>query len=330
LEPRPRICASTSSASASPGFALHARLVDARIGQRDRTRRVLLGLARAHTRRDLSDPLDLAVSLFGHRLDLIGGDIAGHDEDRVVGGVEAAVEGERLVAIELLDLVMPADDGTAVGVVEIERGFHLLIQPGAGIVGNPHIVFFEYDVAFRLHHVVGEHQSRHTVGLEFHQRLQLLARRALEVAGIVARRERVLLPADGSDDLREQPLRVLLGALEHQMFEEMGEARFAGRFVGGANPVPDHVGDDGRAVVGDDDDFEPVSEREMGDVGPGRRRGRRQPCERQSGGRKNETSQVMRHERASRLYRPVIGPGTATRRRKQPAPGLAAVDQFPS
>ena len=44
----------------------------------------------------------------------------------------------------------------------------------------------------------------------------------------------------------------------------MGEAGLAGRLVGGADPVPDHVGDDRRPAVGDHDHFEPVGEGEVG------------------------------------------------------------------
>ena len=47
------------------------------------------------------------------------------------------------------------------------------------------------------------------------------------------------------------------------MFEEMRDAGLAGRLVGRADPVPDHVGDDRRAVVRDDHDFEAVGEREV-------------------------------------------------------------------
>ena len=90
---------------------------------------------------------------------------------------------------------------------------------------------------------------------------------ALEVAGVVAGGEGVLLAADGGDHLREPPVRILRRALEHQVFEEMREAGFARRLVGGADPIPDHVGDDRRAVVGDDHDFEAVGEREMRDIG---------------------------------------------------------------
>ena len=42
------------------------------------------------------------------------------------------------------------------------------------------------------------------------------------------------------------------------MLEEMRDAGLAGRIVGGAVAVPDHVGDDGGAPVGDDDDGQPV------------------------------------------------------------------------
>ena len=64
------------------------------------------------------------------------------------------------------------------------------------------------------------------------------------------------------------PGRILRGALEHQVFEEMREAGLARRLVGGADLVPDHVGDDRRAAVRDHHDLQPVGEREVGDVGP--------------------------------------------------------------
>src|SRR5262245_862488 len=47
----------------------------------------------------------------------------------------------------------------------------------------------------------------------------------------------------------------------------MGEPRLARRRVGGADLVPDHMGDHRRAVVGNDDDFETVRQREIADLG---------------------------------------------------------------
>ena len=50
------------------------------------------------------------------------------------------------------------------------------------------------------------------------------------------------------------------------MFEEMREAGLARRLVGGADLVPDHVGDDRRAAVRNDDEFEAVLERVVRNV----------------------------------------------------------------
>ena len=42
------------------------------------------------------------------------------------------------------------------------------------------------------------------------------------------------------------------------MFEEMRETGFAGRLVSRTHLVPDHMGDDRRAMIGHDDDFKAV------------------------------------------------------------------------
>ena len=64
------------------------------------------------------------------------------------------------------------------------------------------------------------------------------------------------------------------GALEHQMLEEMRQARLAGRAVGGADLVPDPVGDHRRAVVGHHHHLHAVVEREASRDGTRRRRPR--------------------------------------------------------
>src|SRR5579864_698171 len=55
------------------------------------------------------------------------------------------------------------------------------------------------------------------------------------------------------------------------MFEEMRQAGLAGRLVGGADLVPDHVGDDRGAMIGDHHDFKPIVELEIADRGRGLR-----------------------------------------------------------
>ena len=74
-------------------------------------------------------------------------------------------------------------------------------------------------------------------------------------------------PPTSETNSENSPLGWLLGALEHQVFEEMGDARLARRIVGRAVAIPDHMGDDRRAMVGNDDDVEAVGEGEMRDLG---------------------------------------------------------------
>jgi hypothetical protein len=231
------------------------------------TRRLLHRFLRAKPRLDLGKARHLAVGLFGQGANLVGGHVAGHHQDRIVWRVEAAIELERAFAVELFDFMPPADHRPAIGVVQVERGIHLFAQPRRGIVGDPHVLLFQHDVELGPHHVVGERQPGHPVGLEFHHGLELVARHPLEITGVVGRGECVLLAADGGNDLGEAPGRVLVRALEHQMFEEMGKPRFARRLVGGADLVPDHMGHDRRAVIGNDDHLETVGQGEMADLG---------------------------------------------------------------
>ena len=66
-------------------IAAQTRLGDARISQRHGARRLLHRLLRPNARLDLGDAGNLAVNLLRQRADLLGRDVAGHDEDGVVG-----------------------------------------------------------------------------------------------------------------------------------------------------------------------------------------------------------------------------------------------------
>jgi hypothetical protein len=100
----------------------------------------------------------------------------------------------------------------------------LLGQPGFRVVGDPHVEFLKHDVALRQHIFVLEDQAGHAIGLELHHLCQLLARHALEVAGIVGRRKGVLIAADPNHGLGKFTDRMLARALEHQVFEKVREA----------------------------------------------------------------------------------------------------------
>ena len=177
---RPRL-----QARGSEIVAADARLGDARVGQRHGARGLLSRFLRAKPRLDLGEARHLAVGLFGHGANLVGGHVAGHHQDRVVGCIEAAIELERAFAVELFDFVPPADHGPAVGMVQVERCVHLFAEPRRGIVGDPHVLLFQHDVELGTHHVVGKLEAGHPVGLELHHGLELVARHPLEVAGVV-------------------------------------------------------------------------------------------------------------------------------------------------
>jgi hypothetical protein len=51
-------------------------------------------------------------------------------------------------------------------------------------------------------------------------------------------------------------------ALEHEVLEEVRQAGLAWRFVGRSHPVPKHVRDHRRSMVGDQDDLHAIRELE--------------------------------------------------------------------
>ena len=102
-------------------------------------------------------------------------DVAGNDQDGVIGGVPVAVEGERVGGAELPDLVFPADIRIAIGVVQEEGGAQLLGQQRGRLVVDPHPSFFEHDVALGRHDLVVEDKAGHAVGFEPHHQIQPVA-----------------------------------------------------------------------------------------------------------------------------------------------------------
>src|SRR6516225_3271227 len=208
---------------------------------------------------------DLAVSVPGHLERVIRVDVPGNHYHSIVRSIEAPVESNGIVARQLLHLVSPADHGLAVRMVEEQGGIDLLAKPSARIVLHPLIALLEYDVALRQHDLVGELQASHAISLEPHYRLEVFARHALEERGVVNRSECVLLAAESSDNLRELARGMLRGALEHQVFKQVRQSRLDGRFIGGSDFVPDHMGDHRRAMVGNDDQLQSVAQHEVGD-----------------------------------------------------------------
>ncbi len=207
---------------------------------------------------------DHAVILLGERLQFVFRDIARDDQRRVGGRVEAPVEFQCVFRAECRDFVLVADDVAAERVLAVKRGVHFRLKLRHRIVLDPHAQFFQHHVALGQHFRVGQLQVDHAVGLHLHHERQAVFRDHLEIGGEVVAGEGVVLPAVARHDARELAGLDFLRALEHQVFEEMRDAGLARRLVGRADLVPDHMGDDGGAVIGDHQHVHAVGKRETG------------------------------------------------------------------
>ena len=108
----------------------------------------------------------------------------------------------------------------------------------------------------------------HPVGLQPQQQIERGRGHRAEIIRPVHVRGAV--EAGGANVLQrsEELVVMVLRAVEHQVFEQMGEPGLAGHLVLGAHVVPEVGGDDGRLVVFVNDDTQSVVEHELavGDV----------------------------------------------------------------
>ena len=150
-----------------------------------------------------------------------------------------------------------------------ERRLHRLAELRAGVAVAMHAPLLQHHIALGRDDVVGEGQACHAVGLERHAGLEVLLGDLLEIGGEIIAGEGVLHAADLGDEFRELALGMEFRAFEHEVFEEVGDAGLAQRIVGRAVAVPDHVGHDRGAMIGNDDDVEAVRKSETRHLGRG-------------------------------------------------------------
>ncbi len=156
-----------------------------------------------------------------------------------------------------------------------ERRAQLLREQRRRLVVDAHAPLLEDDVALGQHDLVVEHQPGHAVRFQPHDEVQPVARDRLVKGGVVLGRERVVAPAVARNRRREGARRVGGRPLEHQMFEEMGDAGFSERVVGSPHLVPDHLHHGRDAMVRHDHHLHSGAERETLGTETLRRCGRR-------------------------------------------------------
>ena len=107
-------------------------------------------------------------------------------------------------------------------------------------------------------------QVAHAIGLHPQRQLERARGHDLPVVGPIGVRRSVERRARGLQRL-EEPAVVVLGSLEHQVLEQMREARVPGRLVLRSDVIPDVDRDDRTAVVLVQQHVEAVRERVLGE-----------------------------------------------------------------
>ena len=219
-----------------------------------------------HTRRQAPSG-DRSKIAFGERAHLGRIDIARDDQDGVVGRVPFAIGSQRVVGAEAGGFHCPSrssdcgrdDAGTAwraaVRASNAAGSLSMRIRRSSRTTSRSGSTTLSSST-----------QPGHAVGFEPHDQFQPVARDGLVKGGIVLGGECVVAPAVACDQRGKAARRNGGRALEHQMFEEMGDAGFPERIVGGPDLVPDHLHDRRDAMVRHDHNLHAVAEREA--LGP--------------------------------------------------------------
>ena len=184
----------------------------------------------------------------------------GDHQGDVAGRVIRLPVGFHVLQPHGLQIVHPAHDRPAVGVGGERRGADLFPQVRGRFVRGALPALFHHDLPLGQKVFFGQQRMRHAVGFEFQKQVEMLHRGALEIHRVVGRRERVVPSAAFLDEARELALAVSRRAAEHQMLQQMRNARQARPFVARADAIPDLQRGDRGAVVFQDEDRQPVVE----------------------------------------------------------------------
>jgi uncharacterized membrane protein (DUF2068 family) len=204
---------------------------------------------------------DAAEVFLGQREALGRGDVAGDRQHRVVRAVVVAVEAAHVVqagAFEVFEaavavvVVLPLVEGQLADVDPVEAAVRLVL--------HVHADLFLHHVLLVLQRGRVEVEGLHAVRFQPQDRLDGGHRRGLDVVGEVRTGRTVVVAAAAGDGAVEHALRRIRRALEHQVFEQVGEAGAVARLEAHADVVDDRHADGGRAVVFGDDDRQAVVE----------------------------------------------------------------------
>jgi len=222
-----------------------------------------LGQFQRLARRRQLAPGDLAEVALGEGLDLVGGDVADHYQGGVVRRVPGFVPVAQVVDGHALQVGHPADGRGVVAAGRVGGGLEALEGEGVGIVvgAQAALLLDHLDLALEL--VGRQAQVGHAVGFHLQRHRQAVAGQDLVIGGVVVGGEGVLFRTQVAQHPRGFARAELAAALEHHVFEGVGQAGEPGCLVAGADPVPELGNHHRGAVVFTHYDLQAVVEAEL-------------------------------------------------------------------
>jgi len=178
-------------------------------------------------------------------------------QDGVVGGVPRPEERVRVLQGRRIEVGHRPDDGVPVRVLGWEPEPHEVVDGvavGRVVVALPLLLLDDLALGVEVLLGEGREQVPHPVRLEPQGQVEHAGGDCLEVVRAVEPGGGVARAAGGLDAVEVLAAGHVFGALEHDVFEQVGEARAPGGLVARADVVPEVDGDDGRGVVRAHDD----------------------------------------------------------------------------
>ena len=228
-------------------------------------------------------------------------DVADQRQRRVLRHVERVVEVAHVVHARGFEIRHAANRRVLVRV----RGERLLVddlvEPPVRLVVDAQPPLFLHDFALVRERVLVDAQRGHPVGLEPQHERQVLRRRRFPEDRLVVGRVGVALPADRGNHRGVAFGLDVLRALEHQVFEQMREARASRLLVLRAHVHRELQMNDRDGVILFEDDRQPVGQRRDFVRQPGRPDGRRdgRRAERQHARQRHRTRKPSNRPRSS-------------------------------
>ncbi len=180
-----------------------------------------------------------AKMLFRQRPHLSRIDIADHHQGGVIRRIPLLIPAAQIIGLDRFDVLHPANDRIAIGTGDIGGGLEPLLGQRLRLIFSTQPALFGDHLRFLGDLFRLQQQMAHPVRFQTETEFQPLLFQGLEIGGVVAASESVLVSTISGDQAGKFAARHVGRAFEHQMFQQVGNAGQPARFVAGADLVPD-------------------------------------------------------------------------------------------